>query len=328
LPGAGDVFDSKLIKSPELTLGTRINVNKNINERKCPNGIQIGCKVICNKSTKLSNGQKILNGMIGIVKGINDGKYDILFENNELINGIFRNYLDLAYGVTVYKYQGKSVDYNFNCILSNERGLISLEELYTMFSRSTKLEYIHIDFKKYKGLIFKSVFNNDHICKENPVNECKKGYIYSISDKDYIYIGQSTREINKDGLLERFNEHLRDNKDVKNMVNPEFKILFSCLRKNLNKLERFVIKSVGLNDSRKLLNVQHNSGKELMTTPMNEKTEIIISGMNEIANNNNIKGITKYKYGWRVKKVIDGKRHMKKFKEYSEAVSFIESLLK
>ena len=104
------------------------------------------------------------------------------FDYNEFRESFFPNFCN-----TVYKYQGGKIDEHYNIWDTHK---MDVKEMYTSLSRTTKLEYIHLDNKKkcrwYREreqdqmIILNSYFNADY----------QNGKIYHVklekNDKHYI----------------------------------------------------------------------------------------------------------------------------------------------
>jgi ATP-dependent exoDNAse (exonuclease V) alpha subunit len=114
--------------------------------------------MIC-KETFNFNKIRIYNGTIGVIKKITGNTLDILFENGELRCRLNIKYFDLANAYTVYKSQGRRIKHKYNILLSNESKSIKREEVYTMLTRATCIDNIHMDYERFKGKIFKSCYD-------------------------------------------------------------------------------------------------------------------------------------------------------------------------
>ena len=79
-----------------------------------PGGVIPGCEVLCCKNTYRKKG--VFNGMICNVLDVNGGLIKI--ERNGVIIDdyfVFKNNFDFANAYTVFKAQGKTIDYHYNC---------------------------------------------------------------------------------------------------------------------------------------------------------------------------------------------------------------------
>ena len=110
------------------------------------------------------------------------------------------NNFDFANAYTVFKAQGKTIDYHYNCLLERFLDkkktaveLIYREELYTMISRPTKKEYIHFDYRKFEGKVFPSCYDERKV-ELVKITKSEPGAIYKITDDTgKCYIGQSIK---------------------------------------------------------------------------------------------------------------------------------------
>ena len=110
-----------------------------------------------------------------------------------------------SFCVTVYKYQGTDINEHYNIFHINR---MDKKQLYTALSRTTKLEYIHLNNKEV---------NRRYINRKQPTLETvnskfnnlfKNGQIYKITfDNNMIYIGSTCED-----LKTRIKKHLLDNK--------------------------------------------------------------------------------------------------------------------
>ena len=125
------------------------------------------------------------------------------FEKNEFRSSFLPNFCN-----TVYKYQGGKIDEHYN-IWDTDR--MDVKEMYTSLSRTTKLEYIHLDNKKkcrwYREreqdemIILNSYFNADY--------QNSKIYQITFEKNNKIYVGCTTQL-----LEERLEEHKLNQKSA------------------------------------------------------------------------------------------------------------------
>ena len=150
-----------------------------------------GMPVICTQNMKPKS---MFNMMEFTIDEIYDDKFVIngeTFDKNEFRGSFLPNLCN-----TVYKYQGGKIDEHYNIWDTNR--------MYTSLSRTTKLEYIHLDNKKkcrwYRErqqdemIMLNSYFNADY----------QNGKIYQITfeNNNKIYVGCTTQL-----LEERLDEH-------------------------------------------------------------------------------------------------------------------------
>ena len=151
----------------------------------------------------------------------------------------------------MHKYQGGKIDEHYN-IYDTHR--MNVKEMYTCLSRTTKLEYIHLDNKKkcwwYREreqanmVIINSYFNDDH----------QNGKIYQVTfqNNDKIYVGSTTQ------LLEdRLKEHRLDPKSAVYKFRddiPEIDLICQCPCKDKKTLVK--IEESYINDYSQLINIK------------------------------------------------------------------------
>ena len=123
---------------------------------------------------------------------IGEGRFDL----NEFRESFLPNFCN-----TVYKYQGGKIDEHYNIWDTHK---MDIKETYTSLSRTTKLEYIHLDNKKIgkqyrerpqdQMIVLNSYFNADY----------QNGKIYHVTfeNNDKHYVGSTTRI-----LEDRLDEH-------------------------------------------------------------------------------------------------------------------------
>lgn len=189
----------------------------------------------------------------------NDYKREILYFdiNNESfkLNEFRENFLP-NFCNTVYKYQGGKIDEHYN-IWDIHR--MNDKEMYTSLSRTTKLEYIHLDNKtkckwyrereQAEMIIVNSYFNADY----------QNGKIYEITSEnnDKIYVGCTTQ------LLEdRLDEHKLNQKSAIYKYrdgNPKIDLICLCPckdKKTLGKIENSYINEYKQKYGDDLLNIK------------------------------------------------------------------------
>lgn len=156
----------------------------------------------------------------------------------------------------MYKYQGGKIDEHYNIYDTHK---MDVKEMYTCLSRTTKLEYIHLDNNKKKKwygereqdnmVIVNSYFNDDY----------QNGKIYQITceKNDKIYVGCTTQL-----LEERLNAHYQNSKCVVYKYRDDKpKIDLICLcpckdKKTLEKIENSYINEYKQKYGDKLLNIK------------------------------------------------------------------------
>lgn len=123
------------------------------------------------------------------------------FDKNEFRSSFIPNFCN-----TVYKYQGEKIDEHYN---NYDTHKMDVKEMYTCLSRTTKLEYIHLDGKKkqrwYRAreqanmVIVNSYFSDDY--------QNSKIYQITFEKNNKIYVGCTTQL-----LEERLEEHKSNKK--------------------------------------------------------------------------------------------------------------------
>ena len=146
----------------------RVQINKFMSERRTENGWYITCKFNHKEEYKVCQGMPVIctvnipkrsmyNSEIYALnsikracelrpEGANKGeKGNVFVLNNgqEFDQNEFCKSFTLAYGVTVYKYQGGSIDKHYNIYIDSR--IPSKREMYTALSRTTRLEFVHLN---------------------------------------------------------------------------------------------------------------------------------------------------------------------------------------
>lgn len=137
-----------------------------------------------------------------------------------------------TYAVTVFKYQGSTIDEPYNI---HDTHMMSRNELYTALTRGTKLSDVHIEFSKR---IFQTATEPEYSTLAKP-EEPIFGFIYEMSNKkhDVYYIGQTKKSVEH-----RFQTHKDNLADTMHKYDGEWEI------KQLTKLHFF--------DKKKLLDIE------------------------------------------------------------------------
>ena len=117
-----------------------------------------------------------------------------------------------AFAVTVFKYQGSTIDEPFNIydtklLKTGQNRQMSRNELYTALTRGKKLSDVHIIYSDRVFEASKEPEESTPIRHEKP----EYGYIYEMfNEKNTVYyIGQT-----KKSVQERFSAHKEDPKDI------------------------------------------------------------------------------------------------------------------
>lgn len=178
---------------------------------------------------------------------INNKKFDC----NEFRENFLPNFCN-----TVYKFQGGKIDEPYNICDVNK---MDIKELYTALSRTTKLEYIHLNCrylckqyserKRETFIIKNSYFNTDF----------HKGKIYEIKFQfnDKYYVGSTTKTLQEQRL-----NHINNPKSAiykyRNDA-PKIKLICNCPckdKKTLEKIENSYINEYKQKYGDKLLNTK------------------------------------------------------------------------
>ena len=163
------------------------------------------------------------------VKSIDINSVTIKENDQKFSMDDFRKKFNLAFCITVYKYQGAEIDQHYN-ILDTEA--MNKKQLYTALTRTTKFECIHAENLKSK---YTYTVKNKHEIQSIGHTEYQNGKIYKIEfDDESIYIGSTikTPEI-------RLKEHISDIKSIvyKNKdKSPKISLLIDCPCENKHKL--------------------------------------------------------------------------------------------
>ena len=230
---------------------TRIEVNKicsdafcegkqHIKVNFCYNGgkeeykICDGTPVICIDNMK---DRKMFNSQQFTVKSINKNGVRIKENNEKFSIDDFRKKFNLAFCITVYKYQGAEIDQHYN-IFDTEA--MNKKQLYTALSRTTEFKYIHVENLKAK---YSNSKKNKLDIKSIGHTEYQIGKIYNIEFDDgskYISSTIKTRE-------KRLKEHKSDTKSIvyrNKDKNQKISLVIDCPFKNEHKLEKIEKKHI------------------------------------------------------------------------------------
>ena len=259
--------------------------------------------------------KKIFNTMEFIVEKVKENQFKV---NNEWydIKEFSESFIP-SYCVTVYKYQGADIDEPYNVYDVNR---MNKKQLYTALSRTTKLEYIHLNNKET---------NNKYFNKRQPVLELvnsrfnslyKNGKIYKVTfNNGIVYIGSTCEE-----LETRLKWHLSNMKSqvFKNKEhNPKIELIVNAPsndKKSLEQVENGYIHEYAEKYGESLINIKSNPKKtkkiEYKVTIEN-KTQLE-ERIAKLEKKLTIKDDAKNKC-WFIDNIIDGKRYktMARYKE-------------
>lgn len=166
-----------------------------------------------------------------------------------------------SFCLTVYKYQGDSINENYNIHDINK---MDKSMLYTALSRTSKFDFIHLTFKD---------LNKEYKNRKQPIIELinskfnslyKNGKIYEVVfDDGKIYVGCTCDEIEK-----RLVQHKKDEKSpvYKNKKhNPVIKLIIDAPsrdKKALESVEKTYIEEYADKYGNKLINKRCNQNKK------------------------------------------------------------------
>lgn len=202
--------------------------------------------------------KQIFNSMEFVIQEIKNNNFKV---NNEWYDKKqFSETFIPGFCVTVYKYQGAEINEPYN-IYDFDR--MDKKELYTALSRTTKLEYIHLNYKKLKNQYFNRKLPTIELIS-NVHNSYNNGKIYQITfDNIYIYIG-STCET----LETRLKWHLTNTKSQvfkHRHNNPKIELITnapSFNKSSLVNVENGYIAEYAEKYGERLLNVRSNPIKK------------------------------------------------------------------
>ena len=249
----------------------------------------------------------IYNTMEFVVEDTNDRSFKV---NNEWFEiGEFSESFIPSFCVTVYKYQGASIDEPYNVYDVNR---MDKKQLYTASSRTTKFDYIRINNKE---------ISNKYFNRRQPVLELvnskfnslyKNGKIYKVTfDNKMVYVGSTCEE-----LETRFKWHLSNSKSQvfkHKDKNPKIELLIDAPsndKRGLEKVENGYIEEYAETYGKLLLNIKSNPIKtQKIEYNVNiENKKQLEERIANLENKLTIKDDTKNKR-WFIDSIIDGKRY-------------------
>ena len=177
------------------------------------------CKDMPILATQNLKDHGIFNMMEFKIMDIDDNKFlinDFWFDKEVFTSSFIPSYCN-----TIYKYQGCSIDQKY-AIHDTER--MCKKQLYTALSRTTKLEYIHLDNSKLNRVYKTRPGPSIEIINSRFNSIYKNGKIYKITfDNDNVYVGQTCESLetrlkwhlsNKNSQIYKF----RKNKPVISLI--------------------------------------------------------------------------------------------------------------
>jgi len=266
------------------------------------------CKNMPVLATQNIKDKGIFNTMEFVIEKIRENKFKV---NNEWYNiKEFSESFIPSFCVTVYKYQGADIDEPYNV---HDVNRMDKKQVYTALSRTTKIEYIHVNNKE---------INNKYFNKRQPVLELvnskfnslyRNGKIYKITfDNRMVYVGSTCEE-----LETRLKWHLSNMKSqvFKNKKhNPKIELIINAPsndKKSLEKVENGYIQEYAEKYGNELINIRSNPNKktkkiEYKVTIENKKQ--LEERIAKLENKLTIKDDMKNKC-WLIDSIIDGKRY-------------------
>ena len=216
------------------------------------------CQNIPILATQNLKDKEIYNTMEFMIEEINDDDFKV---NNEWydIKEFSESFIP-SFCVTVYKYQGADIDEHYNI---HDVNRMDQKQLYTALSRTTKLEYIHVNNKEV---------NNKYFNRKQPILELvnskfnilyKNGKIYKVTfDNEKIYIGSTCEELETrlKWHLSNKNSQVFEHKDK----NPKIELIVNCPsfdKKSLENAEKGHIEEYADKYSKLLINIKSNPNK-------------------------------------------------------------------
>ena len=267
-------------------------------------------------TTNIKN-MEIYNTMEFAIEGIRDGinelkkpvKYFLIkshwFELKEFAQSFIPGFC-----VTVYKYQGAEINEHYNIYDVNR---MDKKQLYTALSRTTKLEYIHLNNKEV---------NNKYLVRRQPVLEItnakfnslyRNGKIYHVTfDDGKIYVGSTCEDLELRLAWHLTNPgsqvHKHKNK------NPKIELIIdapSYDKKHLEKTENEHIREYAEIYGDKLINKRNNPNikpKKFEFKVELENQKELEERIAKLDDKLQIKDNVEKKF-WYIDTVVEGKRH-------------------
>ena len=214
--------------------------------------------------------KNIFNTMEFIIEEIQNNRFKV---NNEWYDHKeFSESFIPSFCVTVYKYQGADINEHYNI---HDVNRMDKKQLYTALSRTTKLDYIHLNNKEV---------NNKYFNRKQPVLELvnsrfnslyKNGKIYKITfDDENIYIGSTCEE-----LATRLKWHLSNTKSQvfkRKDENPKIELIIDAPgndKRSLEKVENGYIQEYAEKYGKLLLNIKSNPNNKTKKIEYNVNIE-------------------------------------------------------
>jgi len=101
-----------------------------------------------------------------------------------------------------------------------------------MLTRATEFELIQLDYSKFKGIVFPSVYDGIYSPEVMGVDEPNMESIYRVSSAEGEYYGRT------DNFERRRGENEKKSAFYKEMTEPVFNVMYTCLKRNAGRYER------------------------------------------------------------------------------------------
>ena len=215
-----------------------------------------------------------------------------------------------SFCVTVYKYQGADIDQPYNI---HDVNRMDKKQLYTALSRTTKLEYIHLNNKEINNKYFNRRKPTLEIINSKFNSLYKNGKIYIVTfNNSMVYVGSTCEDIET-----RLKWHLSNkksqvfkHKDKK----PKIELIINAPsndKKSLEKVENGYIPEYAEKYGKHLINIKSNpiiKSKKIEYKVNIENKNQLEERIVKLENKLTIKDDTKNKQFY-FDAFIDGKRH-------------------
>ena len=252
--------------------------------------------------------KKIFNTMEFMIEEIKGNKFKV---NNEWFDKKeFSESFIPSFCVTVYKYQGADIDEPYNI---HDVNRMDKKQLYTALSRTTKLEYIHLNNKEINNKYFNRRKPTLEIINSKFNSLYKNGKIYIVTfNNSMVYVGSTCEDIET-----RLKWHLSNkksqvfkHKDKK----PKIELIINAPsndKKSLEKVENGYIHEYAEKYGKHLINIKSNpniKSKKIEYKVNIENKNQLEERIVKLENKLTIKDDTKNKQFY-FDAFIDGKRH-------------------
>ena len=166
-----------------------------------------------------------------------------------------------AFCVTVYKFQGCDIDEHYNVF---DTRLMDKKQIYTALSRTTKIEYIHLNNNELNSRYFIREQPVEEIAKSNHDNIYNNGKIYKVTfSNGKVYVGSTCLSLD-----ERLKSHLSDTKSQVykySKYKPKIELIVKAPtfdKKKLEEIECKWIERYAEDCGEQLLNIRGNPSKK------------------------------------------------------------------